>query len=153
MKNNTYFQAMRQIGTEYGKAQKAREDEKSTILKNEDWAALDAWYKREVSIKYPFTDGQDKAYQAWEMSIRDKSSIFEVRDLPWDKDTHDFVKTLRAARIAEFAVTDESTALMRILHLLAAEGCTMKGLCKVTRNEVRWGCEGTAEYDGILFRT
>lgn len=152
MKNNTYFQAMQQIGTEYGKAQKARADEKDAILKSEDWAALDAWYKREESIKYPFTEGQDKAYRAWEKTIRTESSAFEVEDLPWDKDAHDFVETLRAAGITEFAVTDQSTALMRLLHLLAAEGCTMQGLCKVARREVRWGVEETTEHDGILFR-
>ena len=29
----------------------------------------------------------------------------------------------------------------------------MQGLCKVTRSEIRWGGEGTEEYQGILFRT
>jgi len=153
MKNNTYFQTMNQASAEYGKARKAREDEKAAIQKRSDWAALDAWYEREKGIKYPLTDGQDKALCAWFHSVRDESSIFEVRDLPWEKDTHDFVETLRAAGITEFAVTDESTALMRLLHLLAAEGCTMQGLCKVSRSEAHWGCEGTAEYNGILFRT
>ena len=99
------------------------------------------------------TDGQDKACIAWIKTIRNESSIFEVEDLPWDRDTHDFVETLRAAGITEFAVTDQSTALMRLLHLLAAEGCTMQGLYKVTRKENRWGTEGAFEYDGIIFRT
>ena len=99
------------------------------------------------------TDGQDKACIAWIKTIRNESSIFEVEDLPWDRDTHDFVETLRAAGITEFAVTDQSTALMRLLHLLAAEGCTMQGLCKVARKENRWGTEGIFEYGGILFHT
>ena len=29
----------------------------------------------------------------------------------------------------------------------------MQGLCTVTRSEVRWGGDGTEEYQGILFRT
>ena len=153
MKNNTYFQTMNQTSAEFEKARAARKAEKDTILKAEDWAALNAWHEREKGFKYPFTNGQEKAYHAWFNSVRDESSTFEVRDLPWDKDTHDFVETLRAAGIAEFAVTDQSTALMRLLHLLAAEGCTMQGLCKVTRSETRWGGEGTKEYPGILFRT
>lgn len=108
---------------------------------------------QQSDIETHFTDGQLKAYRAWIESTRDESSAFEVRDLPWDKDTHDFVETLRAAGIAEFAVTDRSTALMQLLHLLTAEGCRMQGLCKVTRREVRWGSEGTEKYPGILFHT
>ncbi|MCI8815544.1 MAG: hypothetical protein HFF15_01785 [Angelakisella sp.] len=153
MKNNTYFQTMNQISAEFGKAQAQRKAEKDAIRKAGDWAALDAWHEREKGFKYPFTNGQDKAFCAWFESVRDESSTFEVRDLPWDKDTHDFVETLRAAGITEFAVTDQSTALMRLLHLLAAEGCTMQELCKVTRNEICWGYEGTAGHDGILFHT
>ena len=57
-------------------------------------------------------------------------------DLPWPRDIHEFVETLRAAGITEFAVTDRSTGLMEGLHLLAAEGCTMQGLCKVTRRDL-----------------
>ncbi len=147
MKNNTHFQTMKQIITKFENARAQRKAEKDAILKIEDWAALNAWHEREKSIEYPLSHGQDKAFCAWFESVRDRSSTFEVRDLPWDKDTHDFVETLRTAGIAEFAITDQSTALMRLLHLLAAEGCTMQGLCKVTRNE------GVTEYDGILFRT
>ena len=153
MKNNTYFKAMRQTDIEYGKARKVREEEKKAILERSDWDALDAWHEREAGFKYPFTAGQEKAYCAWENCIRNESSTFEVQDLPWDKDIHDFVEALRAAGIAEFAVTDQSTALMRCLHLLADEGCTMQGLCKDSRSEARWGGEGTSEYPGILFRT
>lgn len=35
---------------------------------------------------------------------------------------------------------------MEDLHKLAVEGCTMQGLCTVTRSEVRWGGDGTEEY-------
>ncbi len=143
---NTYFQAMQQTCIEFDQARKARRAEKTECR---DAAALDAWYKREKGIKFPYASGQMVAYHAWFNSIRNQSSAFEVQDLPWEDNAHDFVETLRAAGITEFAVTDNSTALMRVLHEFAAEGCTMQGLCKVTR----WGSEGTAEYNGILFRT
>lgn len=99
------------------------------------------------------TNGQAKAWQAWTETTRSQSSAFEVRDLPWDRDIHDFVETLRAAGVAEFAVTDRSTALMGSLHRLVDEGCTMQGLCKVTRDEIRWGEKDNTEYEAILFRT
>lgn len=101
----------------------------------------------------PITDGKHRAYIAWFNSFRSQSSAFEVNDLPWPRDIHEFVETLRAAGVAEFAVTDRSTGLMEGLHKLATEGCTMQGLCTVTRSEVRWGGDGTEEYQGILFRT
>ena len=153
MKNNTYFQTMHQTGTEYERAFAMRQAEKQAIVDSGDDTALTAWYEREKGIKFPFSDGQSKAYRAWSNSVRNESSTFDVQDLPWDKDVHDFVKALRDAGITEFAVTDQSTALMRVLHLLADEGCTMQGLCQVTRTENRWGYEGTEEYPGILFRT
>lgn len=101
----------------------------------------------------PINDGQHRAYIAWFNSFRNQSSTFEVDDLPWPRDIHDFVETLRAAGITEFAVTERSTGLMEDLHKLAAEGCTMQGLCTVSRSENRWGAEETTEYPGILFRT
>lgn len=139
MKNNTYFEAIEQTITEYQKAKMERKAEKEIILKSDDKAALDAWYEREKAIQYPFTHGQDRAFYSWVNSVREECSTFEVRDLPWEQDIHDFVETLRAAGITEFAVTDQSTALMSSLHLLASEGCTIQGLCKVTRSETRWG--------------
>ena len=105
----------------------------------------------QASSESPLTDGKHRAYIAWFNSFRNQSSAFEVDDLPWPRDIHEFVETLRAAGITEFAVTDRSTGLMEGLHLLAAEGCTMQGLCKVTRSEIRWEGEGPTEYEGILF--
>ena len=107
----------------------------------------------QASGESTLTDGKHRAYIAWFNSFRNQSSAFEVDDLPWPREIHEFVETIRAAGVTEFAVTDRSTGLMEGLHLLAAEGCAMQGLCKVTRNEMRWGGEGTTEYDGILFRT
>jgi len=116
---------------------------------------INAYFRalEQASNESTLTDGRHRAYIAWFKSIRNQSSTFEVDDLPWPRDIHEFVETLRAAGIAEFAVTDRSTALMQLLHLLTAEGCRMQGLCKVTRREVRWGSEGTEKYPGILFHT
>ena len=61
------------------------------------------------------------------------------------------LETLKEAGITQFAITDRSTALMELLHVLAEEeGCRMVSLCKVTRSEKRLGEEGTEEYEGIL---
>ena len=107
----------------------------------------------QASSESPLTDGQHKAYIAWFSSFRSQSSTFEVNDLPWPRDIHDFVETLRTAGVAEFAVTERSTGLMEGLHGLAAEGCSMQGLCSVTRSELQWDGSNTAEYQGIHFLT
>jgi len=129
--NNTYFQAMSQTFTKYERARAAQEPD----------------------LEYPFTDGQAKAYRAWVSSTRNESNLFEVQDLPWPREIRDFVETLRAAGVTEFAVTDCSTGLMEGIHLLAAEGCAMEGLCRVTRKEIFCGKEGFFKHQGILFRT
>ena len=105
----------------------------------------------QTSSESPITDGKHRAYIAWFNSFRNRSSVFEVNDLPWPRNIHEFVETLRAAGVVEFAVTDRSTGLMEGLHKLVAEGCTMQGLCTVTHSEVRWEGNGTEEYQGILF--
>ena len=109
-------------------------------------------YFRGLEQVSPISNGQHMAYIAWFNSVRNQSSIFEVNNLPWPRDIYEFVETLRAAEVTEFAVTDYGTGLMEGLHRLTAEGCTMQGLCTVTRSEFRWGGKGTEEYRGILIR-
>ena len=97
-------------------------------------------------------DGEGHAYRSWWRSEETKASRFEVEDLPWDRDLPDFVLTLRRAGVAEFAVTDQSTALMRCLHILAASGCKITGLCKVERTEWHYGGDRRVSREGILVR-
>ena len=63
----------------------------------------------------------------------------------------DFVDALKAAGIKTFVYTNQSTAVMENLHQFAAAGCTMQGLCTITRMENRWGDEEPTEVMGIRF--
>ena len=153
---NNYFRMMNDIGTGYEAARAARKAEKDALMKADDWDGVKAWNEREKAFPFPFSKGQMSAYRAWQNSTANESnlngeSVLEVNNLPWDNEAHDFITCLKESGITEFAVTDQSTALMRVLHILAdEEGCKLIGLCKVTRSEKRWGEEGTEEYDGIL---
>lgn len=77
--------------------------------------------------------GTQAALEAYSFTINRQSSEFECNDLPWTTDMSDFVKTLREAGLETIAVTETSTALLENLHKLAAQGCTVEGLCTVTR--------------------
>lgn len=82
--------------------------------------------------------GVQAALEAYSFTINRKSSEFECNDLPWTTDMSDFVKTLREAGLETIVVTETSTALLENLHKLAAQGCTVEGLCTVTRPDF-WG--------------
>ena len=148
---NSYFKMMSDIGEGYERARAIRKAEKDALMKADDWDGVKAWNEREKAFPFPFSSGAMKAYRAWQNSTANESSCFEVNGLPWAKDAHDFITTLQEAGITEFAITDRSTALMELIHVLAdEEGCILVGICTVTRSEKRWGEEGTEEYEGIL---
>lgn len=70
----------------------------------------------------------------------------------WDREQHDFIDTLRKAGIDTLVVTNQSTGLMEDLHGYAAEGCTMLGLCTITRKSRRFGEETEEQIMGIRFQ-
>lgn len=72
-------------------------------------------------------------------------------DFLWEREVADFVDTLRRAGFTTFVYTNQSTAVMENLHQFAAVGCTMDGLCAITRTESRWGDEEPTEVMGIRF--
>lgn len=61
----------------------------------------------------------------------------------------DFVKTMREAGVKAIAITETSTALLENLHKLATQGCSIEGLCTVSRPDL-WG--KTKEYPAIRIR-
>lgn len=93
--------------------------------------------------------GTLEAYWTYEFNLNHNSSEFECNELPWTTDMSDFVKTMREAGIETIAVTETSTALLENLHKLANQGCTIEGLCKVSRPDI-WG--KNKEYPAIRIR-
>ena len=150
---NGYFGRMYDTIAAYRFEKRIREAEKQKLMKANNWDAVKAWNEHEeTEHAFPYSNGRMNAFFAWQRSQANSSSIFEASDLPWEEDAHDFVETLKEAGITEFAITDASTALMKILHALDKEGCQMVRLCKVSRTENRYGETKTEEYNGILMR-
>lgn len=91
------------------------------------------------------TWGQRYAYRAWQDCVENEPSAFEVRELPWgssvQEDMRDFVGILRDAGVDRFVVTDQSTALVSSLHVLASLGGVIEGVATVTRKPPHWGDE------------
>ena len=151
--NNPYFQNLKRIGHEYEEARVERKARKQQIIDTYGWESeeLKAWYAEDEAAKFPFSQGACKAYRAWASSISRKEDELEMDDFLWEQDVADFVGALREAGIATFVYTNQSTACMENLHQLAAAGCTMQGLCTITRQETRWGDEAPTEVMGIRF--
>ena len=151
--NNAYFENFKRIGREYEAARVERQARKQQIIDNYGWdsAELKAWYEEDAAAKFPFESGVSKAYRAWATSICRKEAELEMDDFLWEKEVRDFVEALRSAGIETFVYTNQSTAVMENLHAFAAEGCTMMGLCTITRQETRGGDEEPYEVQGIRF--
>ena len=153
MKKNTYFEELKRIGCEWEAARSERKARKQTIIDICGWDSdeLKAWYEEDEAAKFPFGNGACKAYRAWQSSVQYGEEELEMEDFLWDREVHDFIDTLRKAGIKAFVYTNQSTAVMENLHAFAAEGCTLAGLCKVTRKENRWGGEEETTVMGIRF--
>ena len=151
--HNTYFEELKRIGHEYEAARVERQARKQQIIDTLGWDSeeLKAWYAEDQAAKFPFEQGACKAYRAWANSISRKEAELEMDDFLWEKEVRDFVEALRSAELETFVYTNQSTAVMENLHAFAAEGCTMMGLCTITRQETRWGEEEPYEVHGIRF--
>ncbi len=152
--NNTYFENLKRIGHEYEERRAAHEGRKQHIIDTYGWDSeeLKKWYAEKEAMKFPFEQGARKAYRAWAQSISRKEDELEMDDFLWDKEVKDFIDTLRCAGITSFVYTNQSTAVMENLHAFAAQGCTMIGLCTITRQETRWGDEEPTEIMDIRFQ-
>ena len=151
--SNTYFENLKKIGHDWEAARSERRARKQQIIETYGWDSeeLKAWYAEDEAAEFPFPQGACKAYRAWAQSISRKEDELEMDDFLWEKDVKDFIEALRSAGIETFVYTNQSTAVMENLHQFAAAGCTMQGLCTITRHENRWGDEEPTEVMGIRF--
>ena len=152
-KNNAYVENLKRIGHDWEAARVERQARKQQIIDTlgGDSDELKAWYEEDAAAKFPFESGVSKAYRAWAQSLSRKEDELEMDDFLWDKEVADFIEALRSAGIETFVYTNQSTAVMENLHAFAAQGCTMTGLCTITRQETRWGDEEPTEVMGIRF--
>ena len=151
MTSNTYFEELERIGTEWTKMHEEHKEKKQHIIGTYGWDSdeLKIWYTEEEGMQFPYSQGACKAYRAWKYSEGDEL-LFD--DFVWEKEAADFIDTLRKAGIGTFVITNTSTALMENLHWFAAQGCTMEGLCTVTKKENRFGAEKEEQIMGIRFK-
>ena len=155
MMTNRYFEELKKVGEAWEQARVERKERKERIIEEYGWDSeeLKAWRAEDETAKFPYSQGAVKAYRAWAESNSRNEDEVEMNDFLWEKEVKDFIDTLRKAGIETFVYTNESTACMENLHDFAAEGCTLMGLCKITRQENRWGAEEPYEVNVIRFST
>ena len=151
MKTNIYFEELDRIARDFEQKHEAHKALKKGIIDEKGWDSeeLKAWYKEEEQFQYPISAGACKAYRAWRYSETDEVIM---DDFTWERERHDFIDALRKAGIRTLVVTNQSTGLMEDLHGYAAEGCTMLGLCTITKKDNRWGEETEEQILGIRFQ-
>lgn len=133
-----YFGMMRDIGIGYQIAKDQRIKEREALLhQGNNEAALIAWEEREQHFSFPFSRGQITAYNAWKESKANGLEVVESRDLPWEKDLHDYIETFREARIESIIVTDSAFNKGKYAHLFENEGCRIIGQKVFIRHEKR----------------
>ena len=152
-KENAYFAELERIGYAFEEKRAAHEAKKQQIIDTYGWDSeeLKAWYAEKEAMKFPVPEGACKAYRAWKESLARQEGELEMSDFLWDREVADFIEALRKAGITSMVYTNQSTAVMENLHAFAAQGCTMTGLCTITRRENRWGEEEPYEVQGIRF--
>lgn len=135
MKTNTYFKELNRIARDFEERHEEHQELKKQIIDTKGWDSeeLEAWYKEEENFQYPISAGACKAYRAWRYSDTDEVIM---DDFTWERERHDFIDTLRKAGIQTLVVTCQSTGLMEDLHGYVAEGCTMLGLCTITKKQI-----------------
>ena len=151
MKNNTYFEELERIGAEWSEKHEAHKAKKQAIIDTFGWDSeeLKAWYKEEEEMQFPYSQGTVKAYRAWKYSTGDEVIMDEFT---WERERHDFIDTFRKAGIETFVTINQSTGLMEDIHGYIAEGCTMLGVCTITKKSNRYGQEMEVIIPGIRFQ-
>ena len=152
--NNPVFLELKRRGHEWEAWRIDHQSRKQTIVDTYGWDSeeLKNWYAEKEANKFPLSRGENAAYRAWAESIARQQDEIEVSEYIWESEIEDFVDTLRRAGVETIVITGTSTGLMENLHGLAAQGCTMEGLCTITRLEDRWGEEKPYEVQGIRFK-
>ena len=137
LKDNAYFNGMKERLHAWGAARQEREERERKITRENGWDSPElAALKAEAEAdSIPYASGAVKAYRAWADSLERGADELEMSDFLWESEVGDFVETLRRAGIPGFAYTSRSTAVMENLHWFAAAGCAMDGLCRIRGKE------------------
>lgn len=136
--NEQVFNELGRKLNKYERECKAWEDTKEQMREELSDDDFWAWLKKNDRPEYPLSGGQSKAYRLWRWNRTDEL-VFD--DYVWERESHDFIETLREAEVDTFVLTTQSTALMENMHWFVAEGARMVGLCKVETGDERYDFE------------
>ena len=92
-KENTYFKELEKAGEEYEAKKDALDEKKKDLVEKYGYGSeeLEAWYKENNELTFPFKEGECKAYRAWKESAWHEDEELVMDDFLWDKEIKDFL--------------------------------------------------------------
>ena len=98
------------------------------------------------------TVGEREFYGFYRNNLYNKSKDFEINGVLFEDAIPSLAEAIRESGLESFIVTDNSTALMRVLHSFAKEGFEMTGLATTERQVERYGSEEIEIVNGVGFK-
>lgn len=83
---------------------------------------------------------------AYIKAIKTKNEFLDLGDFLWDGDVEEFLKNLDQFEITDITISDQSTALMRILKDFCDSGWSITGMVEVNSISINWE---TGEHERI----
>ena len=116
--------------------------EKSMKIMKEQGLDYETIYKvkdqMEKENKLQFSNGEVKAFRAWQNTIRNNrdAEVIEMSEFLWDEEVAGFICALRTAGVDRFYFTNTSTAVMENLHGFVAAGCKIGKTVTLEKDEL-----------------
>ena len=150
VKDNPLFNEMLNYCKWHESREKALNAEKEEVKEKYGWESeeMKAVQEKLKALKSdPYGAGAWKAWRAvyWNENEKNPDELC-ITDFCWEKELPQFVETLRNFGVTEFVTVDASTALMRTIHGLVENGCTLVGLATVDEKKC-WCGDGEDPYD------
>lgn len=148
MKNSKVFKDLYELDDIYRDERRHYDELKEAKREELSSDAFWDWYKQNDAPEYPLSNGECKALRE---VIWCETDELLLEDTLWESEVHDYISTLRDMGAETIVITSESTGLMENMHLFAAEGLRLVGLCEVETSRKDYRTKKPLVRKGVRF--